>query len=108
MSVVLIVRHGLTSSTGKALTGWMPGIFLDDRGVAQAAAVAGRLSQLPLAAIVSSPLERCVQTATSIADAQPTGEHVQIDDRLGECRYGDWTGQPLRKLAREPLWKVVQ
>ena len=108
MSVVLIVRHGLTSSTGKALTGWTPGIVLDDRGQAQATAVAGRLAQLPLAAVVSSPLERCVQTATAIAGAQPTGERVQIDDRLGECKYGDWTGQPLRKLAREPLWKVVQ
>ncbi len=108
MTVVLIVRHGLTSSTGKALTGWTPGITLDDRGQAQAAAVAGRLSQLPLTAIVSSPLERCVQTAAAIAAAQPSGEPVQIDDRLGECKYGDWTGQPLRKLARDPLWKVVQ
>jgi probable phosphomutase (TIGR03848 family) len=108
MTVVLIVRHGLTSSTGKALTGWMPGVSLDDRGQAQAAAVASRLSALPLTAIVSSPLERCVQTATVIAAAQPSGEQVQIDDRLGECKYGDWTGQPLRKLARDPLWKVVQ
>ena len=30
------------------------------------------------------------------------------DERLGECRYGDWTGKPLRKLAKEPLWRVVQ
>jgi probable phosphomutase (TIGR03848 family) len=142
MTVVLIVRHGLTSSTGKALTGWLPGIALDDRGQAQAAAVASRLAQLPLAAIVSSPLERCVQTASIIAaghsgavaaanggsDADAAAESaaggpasangqvagqaspiaVQLDDRLGECRYGDWTGQPLRKLARDPLWRVVQ
>ena len=58
MTVVLIVRHGLTSSTGKALTGWLPGISLDDRGEAQAAAVGDRLARLPLTAIVSSPLER--------------------------------------------------
>ncbi len=108
MTVVLIVRHGLTSSTGKALTGWMPGISLDDRGQAQAAAVSGRLAAIPLAAIVSSPLERCVQTATVIASGQAGSQPVQIDDRLGECRYGDWTGQSLRKLSREPLWKVVQ
>jgi probable phosphomutase (TIGR03848 family) len=113
MTVVLIVRHGLTSSTGKALTGWLPGISLDDRGAAQAAAVGDRLAQLPLAAIVSSPLERCVQTATAIAVRQVSADHagpptVSIEDRLGECRYGDWTGQPLRKLAREPLWRVVQ
>jgi probable phosphomutase (TIGR03848 family) len=113
MTVVLIVRHGLTSSTGKALTGWLPGITLDDRGAAQAAAVGDRLAQLPLAAIVSSPLERCVQTATAIAVRQGGADHaspptVDIDQRLGECHYGEWTGQPLRKLARDPLWRVVQ
>jgi probable phosphomutase (TIGR03848 family) len=113
MTVVLVVRHGLTSTTGKALTGWLPGISLDDRGQAQAAAVGDRLAQLPLQAIVSSPLERCVQTASAIAVRQGGSDHasppaVDIEDRLGECRYGDWTGQPLRKLAREPLWRVVQ
>ena len=133
MTLVLIVRHGLTSSTGKALTGWLPGISLDDRGRAQAAALAARLARVPLAAIVSSPLERCVQTASIIAAghgglaahggdlAERAGANgqvaggaaaeriaVQLDERLGECRYGDWTGQSLRKLARDPLWRVVQ
>jgi probable phosphomutase (TIGR03848 family) len=133
MTLVLIVRHGLTSSTGKALTGWLPGISLDDRGQAQAAGVAARLARVPLAAIVSSPLERCVQTASIIAAGHsgPTARadelaekagangqvasgpdaerlRVQLDERLGECRYGDWTGQSLRKLARDPLWRVVQ
>ncbi|HYK70629.1 MAG TPA: MSMEG_4193 family putative phosphomutase [Streptosporangiaceae bacterium] len=131
MTLVLIVRHGLTSSTGKALTGWLPGISLDDRGRAQAAALAARLAPVPLAAIVSSPLERCVQTASIIAaghgatapdsagladrvsaNGQAAGDEqpiaVQLDERLGECRYGDWTGQSLRKLARDPLWRVVQ
>ena len=129
MTLVLVVRHGLTSSTGKALTGWMPGISLDDRGQAQAAALGSRLAQVPLAAIVSSPLDRCRETAAAIASkqeqaapdpqphpeangsapaAQPPAVDVQLDDRLGECRYGDWTGQPLRKLAHDPLWKVVQ
>ncbi len=129
MTLVLVVRHGLTSSTGKALTGWMPGISLDDRGQAQAAALGSRLAQVPLTAIVSSPLDRCLETAAAIASRQVRAEAdmqpdpaangsapplparpvaVQVDDRLGECRYGDWTGQPLRKLSRDPLWKVVQ
>jgi probable phosphomutase (TIGR03848 family) len=123
MTLVLVVRHGLTASTGKALTGWMPGISLDDRGQAQAAALGDRLAQVPLAAVISSPLDRCRETAAVIAGrqerAQPDPEangssgpagplQVQLEDRLGECRYGDWTGQPLRKLARDPLWKVVQ
>ena len=89
------------------LTGWTPGIPLDDRGRAQAAALAARLAPLPLDAIVSSPLERCQQTAAAIA-AAGEGRQVITDDRVGECRYGDWTGQPLKKLAKEQLWRVVQ
>ena len=116
MTTVLIVRHGLTASTGKALTGWLPGIGLDDRGRQQATTVAGRLAGLRLAAIVSSPLDRCQQTAEIInageaSNGQPADGGrvvVQTDERLGECRYGDWTGKSLRQLAREPLWRVVQ
>jgi probable phosphomutase (TIGR03848 family) len=33
---------------------------------------------------------------------------LEVDERVGECRYGDWTNQPLKNLAKEPLWKVVQ
>ena len=107
MTTVLLVRHGLTATTGQVLTGWTPGISLDDRGQAQAAALAARLAPLPLDAIVSSPLERCQQTAAAIA-ATRAGQQVLTEDRVGECRYGDWTGQPLKKLAQEPLWRVVQ
>jgi len=107
VTTVLLVRHGLTATTGHVLTGWTPGIPLDDRGQAQAAALAARLAPLPLAAIVSSPLERCAQTAGVIA-AGRDGQQVVTDDRVGECRYGDWTGQPLKKLATEKLWRVVQ
>jgi probable phosphoglycerate mutase len=107
VTTVLLVRHGLTATTGHVLTGWTPAISLDDRGQAQAAALAARLAPLPLDAIVSSPLERCQQTAAAIA-ATRNGQQVLTEDRVGECRYGDWTGQPLKKLAQEPLWRVVQ
>jgi probable phosphomutase (TIGR03848 family) len=107
VTTVLLVRHGLTATTGHVLTGWTPGIALDDRGLAQAAALAARLAPLPLAAIVSSPLERCMQTAAAIA-AGRDGQQVIAEDRVGECRYGDWTGRPLKKLAAEQLWRVVQ
>jgi probable phosphoglycerate mutase len=107
--LVLVVRHGLTAATGTALTGRTPGIALDDRGRGQAAAIASRLADVRLDAIVSSPIERCAETAQVIAAARhPPDQPVQTDDRLIECGYGDWTGQPLRKLARDPLWRVVQ
>jgi probable phosphomutase (TIGR03848 family) len=108
VTLVLVVRHGLTASTGTALTGWTPGISLDDRGRAQAAAIGERLATVPVDAIISSPLDRCRETAEAIARARPGPLPVQIDERVGECHYGDWTGQPLKKLAKDPLWRVVQ
>jgi probable phosphoglycerate mutase len=106
--LVLLVRHGLTAPTGTVLSGWTPGIPLDDRGRAQAAALAARLAPVPLDAIITSPLERCRQTAETIAAAGEGRPAVQEDDRVGECHYGDWTGRPLKRLAKEPLWRVVQ
>ncbi len=108
MTLVLVVRHGLTAATGTALAGRTPGIPLDDRGRGQAAALAERLAQVRLDAIVSSPLDRCAQTAAAIAARQSPAAQVATDERLIEVGYGDWTGQSLRKLSREPLWRVVQ
>jgi probable phosphoglycerate mutase len=108
VTLVLVVRHGLTAATGTALSGRTPGIPLDDRGRGQAAALAARLAEVRLDAVISSPLERCAQTAEAITTQQRNGIEVQLDDRLIEVGYGDWTGQSLRKLSREPLWRVVQ
>jgi probable phosphomutase (TIGR03848 family) len=109
VTVVLLVRHGLTAGTGHVLTGRTPGIPLDDRGREQAAALAARLAEVRLDAIVTSPLERCRQTAEAIAAARG-GEPLPVkeDDQFAEVNYGDWTGQPLKRLAKEPLWRVVQ
>jgi probable phosphoglycerate mutase len=103
-----VVRHGLTAATGTALSGRTPGIPLDDRGRGQAAAVAERHAQVRLDAIISSPLDRCAETAAAIAAGQSPAAQVTTDERLIEVGYGDWTGQSLRKLSREPLWRVVQ
>jgi probable phosphoglycerate mutase len=111
VTTVLLVRHGLTASTGQVLTGWTPGISLDERGRAQAKALAERLAPVPLAAIVTSPLDRCRQTAEAIASIRRgTGQAGKLtaDDRMGECHYGDWTGKELKELAKDPLWPVVQ
>jgi len=119
VTLVLLVRHGLTAGTGSVLTGRMPGIGLDDRGRGQAAAVGARLADVPLDAIISSPLQRCQETAAAIAAARsagldpatpPNGHQLAVteDDRFAEVAYGDWTGKPIKKLAKEPLWRVVQ
>jgi probable phosphomutase (TIGR03848 family) len=106
VTTVLLVRHGLTPLTGPVLAGWTPDVHLDDRGLAQAARLGERLRAVPLTAIVSSPLDRCRETAAAILAGRAL--ELAIDERLGECRYGDWTGQTIRALSRDPLWKVVQ
>ena len=67
VSLLLLVRHALTESTGKRLTGWQPGVHLSARGQKQAEALAERLGPLPIGAIYSSPLERCRETAAPLA-----------------------------------------
>jgi probable phosphomutase (TIGR03848 family) len=107
VTTVILLRHGrTTANTGGVLAGWTPGVRLDEAGEAQVAAVGKRLAPVPLAAVVSSPLERCAQTAAAVVAGRDV--EVQSDERLGEARYGDWTGRTIKELAKEPLWKVVQ
>lgn len=108
MSTVLLVRHGLTAKTGPVLAGRAPDVHLDERGRQQAKELAERMAAVPLAAIVTSPLERCIETATALRDAQRKPPEWHVDDRLIECGYGEWTGRAIKDLARDPLWKVVQ
>jgi probable phosphomutase (TIGR03848 family) len=110
---VLLLRHGRTTANASGtLAGWTPGIGLDEVGRGQAQALAERLATVPLAAVVTSPLQRCQETVSEIlAVPGPKGTARPVpvvDERLGEARYGDWTGRPLKELAKEPLWRVVQ
>jgi len=94
----LLIRHGRTSSEG---------VGLDDTGRRQAADLAERLRGMPVRAVVSSPLQRCLETAQIVVSAL-VAVTVETDDRVGECRYGSWTGGSLTELAKEPLWRTVQ
>jgi probable phosphomutase (TIGR03848 family) len=104
VATVLLLRHGRTTANADGgLAGRRP-VELDDTGRAQAAAVGDRLKAVPLAAVVTSPLIRCRQTLElALPDAEPHPEEGLI-----ECGYGEWEGQPLKKLAKDPLWPVVQ
>ncbi|MEU0837445.1 MSMEG_4193 family putative phosphomutase, partial [Streptomyces sp. NPDC005969] len=75
--------------------------------VAQAAALVERLASLPLAAAVSSPLQRCRETLQPLLDARP-GLPLYTEERISECDYGDWSGRKLAELTDEPLMSVVQ
>ncbi|MDH6130838.1 putative phosphomutase (TIGR03848 family) [Kitasatospora sp. MAA4] len=109
MPTLLLVRHGRsTANTAGILAGWTPGVDLDDTGRSQAAALVDRLTGVPLAQVVSSPLERCRQTLAPLVEARPELGGPTVDERFGECHYGDWTGRPLSELALDPLWRTVQ
>ncbi|HEY3501297.1 MAG TPA: histidine phosphatase family protein [Actinocatenispora sp.] len=109
MATLVLLRHGRTTANAEGvLAGWTPGVGLDDTGRAQAAAVAARLRPLPWRTVVTSPLQRCRETLDAVLGESGDGLTPVVDDRLGECRYGDWEGRPLKQLAKEPMWKVVQ
>ncbi|MEV4442616.1 histidine phosphatase family protein [Streptomyces sp. NPDC049577] len=108
MPTLILVRHGRsTANTGGVLAGWTPGVALDERGAAQAAALPGRLAEVPLAAAVTSPLQRCRETLAPLLAARP-GLPLHTDERIGECHYGDWSGRKLAELNDEPLMEIVQ
>lgn len=109
MATVVLVRHGRTAANATGvLAGWTPGVALDETGRAQAEAAAARLAPVPLAAVVASPLERTVETAQILVAGREPAVEIALDERVAEPRYGDWTGRPLKDLAKDPLWKVVQ
>jgi probable phosphomutase (TIGR03848 family) len=109
MATVILVRHGRsTANATGVLAGRLPGVHLDETGVQQAAAVGARLADVRLSAAVTSPLERCRETCREITRPQAGPLRATSDKQLSECDYGEWQGRPLKDLAKEKLWKVVQ
>ncbi|HEY4377894.1 MAG TPA: MSMEG_4193 family putative phosphomutase [Acidimicrobiales bacterium] len=106
-TLVLLVRHGTTPTTGTTLPGRAPGLHLAESGVAQAEAVASRIGALKnVTAVYASPLERTRETAAPIGKA--LGLRVKADRGLLECDFGEWTGSELKALMKLPEWRTVQ
>ncbi len=128
-TLVLLVRHGTTPTTGQVLPGRAPGLHLADAGREQAASLGSRLAAwvspaagspdgagpLPrrrrpprrsVDAVYASPLERARETAAPIAAS--LGLRARVVRDLTECDFGEWTGAELKKLARLPEWAAVQ
>ena len=107
-TLVLLVRHGQTPTTGATLPGRAPGLHLADKGIEQAGAVAERIAPFgdKVAAVYASPLERTKETAAPIGKA--LGQRVKRERGLLECDFGEWTGQQLKALMKLPEWRTVQ
>jgi probable phosphomutase (TIGR03848 family) len=109
MTLVLLVRHGRSSANSAGvLAGRMPGVHLDEVGLQQAAEVGERLTGLPVGEVITSPLERCRETAKGLVAAMGSKPALRSDRRFVEVDYGDWTGKKLSTLAKRSLWRVVQ
>src|SRR5436853_7610001 len=106
-TLVLLVRHGHTPTTGKLLPGRAKGLHLSEDGQKQAQAVADRIATISkIDAVYASPLERTRETAAPIAKAH--GLRVRTNKGLLEVDIGEWTGWELKKAAKTEEWKTVQ
>lgn len=115
MTILLLVRHGQTTANASGiLAGRTPGMLLDETGHDQVKAAGQRLAHLPLHALVTSPMERCRQTAEALAaglaETAPTPPvpDIEVDEEFAEVDYGAWSGRELASLADEELWRTVQ
>jgi len=106
-TLVLLVRHGTTPTTGKVLPGRARGLHLSDHGREQAERAAERIGELgKVQAVYASPLERARETAAPIGRA--VHKPVRIERGLLECDFGQWTGASLKRLMKKPEWSTVQ
>ena len=112
MSTLVLVRHASTAETGRSLSGRLPGIPLSEQGREEARVLAERLSGVAFTRIASSPIQRCLETLEPILRTRTAGvaarPEIEIDERLTEVDYGDWSGRELKSLVKEPLWATVQ
>ncbi|CAN7358807.1 MSMEG_4193 family putative phosphomutase [Arthrobacter sp. LjRoot14] len=109
MATVILVRHGRTTANATGLlAGRAVGVSLDQIGRDQAALTGDRLAAVPVVGVVSSPLERCQETAQLILDRQAGNPSAPADPDLTECDYGQWQGRLLSELTTEDLWAAVQ
>ncbi|MFN8458574.1 MAG: MSMEG_4193 family putative phosphomutase [Anaerolineae bacterium] len=106
-TTVLLIRHGDNDWTeSHKLAGRLPGVHLNEYGRQQAEALGRRLASAKLNAIYASPLERTLETAQAIA--QHHGLEIQTRPGLIEVDYGEWMGEPVKKLTKTKAWPVIQ
>ncbi len=98
----LLVRHGETEFTrGRLFSGSGgadPG--LTDLGQQQALATARMVAShgLEIAAVVSSPLRRTLETASLVAEVLGITD-VAVDEDFREAAFGDWDGYAYAEIA---------
>lgn len=101
---ILLIRHGATDLLGRVLYGRMQGVNLNSQGFAQAEQLASVLnSRYKIASVISSPLDRALQTALPIA--KPGELTIEIDEGITEIDFGSWMGKSFDELNGLADWK---
>jgi broad specificity phosphatase PhoE len=103
MNRILLIRHGSTDLMGRVLYGRMPGVHLSAKGLREADQLAEKLQlEYKLRAVVSSPMDRALETARPVAESQLC--ELGVDERLTEIDVGDWMGKSFDELAGDEEW----
>ena len=103
MTTFFLIRHASCNGLGRTLWGRTPGVCLNDKGKLQAQRLAKRFSGITLRAIYSSPLERAVETAETIARTMDL--EVIKSPAFEEINFGDWTGKSFETLSSDEGWR---
>lgn len=107
MTTIFFLRHAesLANELG-VLAGRTPGIRLSERGSKQAKGLVKQLSNYKFDVIISSPLERCIQTIEPFRK-KANITILEMEDFL-EMDYGNWSGKELKALAQKKEWQIIQ
>lgn len=104
MAVFYLIRHGETDAVGRFLAGRTPGVHLNATGRRQAAALATWLAHEPVDRVISSPMERTLETTGIVAESR--GLAVERSEALHEFDFGQWTGRTFAELDTIDEWKA--
>ncbi len=99
-TTILLVRHGETDWNANRRIQGQTNSPLNERGRAQARALADELAGEPIAAVYSSDLDRARETAEILA--APLDLPVVVDPALRERNFGSWEGRTVDEL--EERW----
>jgi broad specificity phosphatase PhoE len=101
-ATVFLARHASHDEVGVVLSGRSE-IAINHAGHDEAARLARRLADVPLAAIHASPRKRARETAAIVA--APHGLAVEEAAGLDEIDFGGWAGRSFAALADDPDWQ---
>lgn len=96
-----LIRHGETEWNSKGIYQGLTDIPLSEEGEKQALCLGKRFENpsIKLDAVYSSPLQRAIKTAESMANAK--GLSVVAYEHFKEINFGEWEGHNVKQLTEK-------